>query len=136
MMLTPSLPGTLQNSSTNDGPQKKTNDGLQILMPKSKRGMDDDYYSSATARKGTGVVNIKMPHCGNASGTNYEVREIDTKEFLSICNAKIKIDQVGLLENDSNAAYSKTVQNLLDKKIDGNKYPPALDPLKGIIFSF
>ncbi|KAJ9552373.1 hypothetical protein OSB04_016418 [Centaurea solstitialis] len=132
MMLTPSLPTTLQSSSASDGPQKKTNAGLQILMPKSKRGMDDDYYSSATARKGTGVVNIKMPHRGNAAGTSYEVREIDTKEFLSICNAKIKIDQVGLLENDSSAAYSTTVQNLLDKKLEGNRYPPALDPVKDL----
>ncbi|XP_024988719.1 DExH-box ATP-dependent RNA helicase DExH11 isoform X1 [Cynara cardunculus var. scolymus] len=132
MMLTPSLPATLQSSSSGDASQKKTTAGIQILIPKSKRGMDDDYYSSATARKGTGVVNIKMPHRGSAAGANYEVREIDTKEFLSICNAKIKIDQVGLLENDSNAAYSKTVQNLLDKKSNGNKYPPALDPLKDL----
>lgn len=127
MVLTPSK--TLVQSS--DDSQKKS-DGLQILMPKSRRGMDDDYYSSsATARKGSGVINIKLPHQGNAAGANYEVREIDTQEFLSICNAKIKIDKVGLLEDDSTAAYSKTVQSLLNSKCDG-KYPPALDPVKGI----
>ena len=130
MVLTPSLPLTLQSS---DAAQEKTSAGLQILKPKSKRGIDDDYYSSATARKGSGVIKIKLPHRGNASGANYEVREIDTKEFLSICNVKIKVDQVGLLEDDNSAAYSKTVQNILDKKVNGNKYPPALDPVKGII---
>ncbi|KAJ0513565.1 putative RNA helicase [Helianthus annuus] len=126
MVLTPSLP------SISDDPQKNTNAGLQILMPKSKRGMDDDYYSSATSRKGSGAVKIKLPHRGTAAGASYEVREIDTKEFLSICNAKIKIDQVGLLEDDSAAAYSKTVVSLLNKKVDGNKYPPALDPVKDL----
>ncbi|MFS7978052.1 putative RNA helicase [Helianthus anomalus] len=130
MVLTPSLP------SISDDPQKNTNAGLQILMPKSKRGMDDDYYSSssaaATSRKGSGAVKIKLPHRGTAAGASYEVREIDTKEFLSICNAKIKIDQVGLLEDDSTAAYSKTVVSLLNKKVDGNKYPPALDPVKDL----
>ncbi|KAK9078766.1 hypothetical protein SSX86_002824 [Deinandra increscens subsp. villosa] len=129
MVLTPSLPSTLQSS---DDPQKKTNAGLQILMPKSKRGIDDDYYSSATARKGSGTVKIKLPHRGTAAGANYEVRETDTKEFLSICNAKIKIDQVGLLEDDSTAAYSKTVLSLLNQKVNGNKYPPALDPVKDL----
>ncbi|GKC65394.1 hypothetical protein Tco_1097992, partial [Tanacetum coccineum] len=49
------------------------------------------------------AVKIKLPHRGNASGANYEVREIDTKDFLSICNVKIKVDQVGLLEDDSSA---------------------------------
>nr|XP_043623499.1 DExH-box ATP-dependent RNA helicase DExH11 [Erigeron canadensis] len=129
MVLTPSLSLTLE---TSDGQQKKTTAGLQILKPKSKRGMDDDYYSSATTRKASGAVNIKLPHRGIASGTNYEVREIDTKEFLSICNAKMKIDQVGLLEDDSGAAYSKTVQSLLNQKVDGNKYPPALDPIRDL----
>ncbi|KAK1298896.1 hypothetical protein QJS10_CPB14g01721 [Acorus calamus] len=42
------------------------------------------------------------------------------------------IDQVRLLEFPSNAAYSKTVQELLDLKSQGNKYPPALDPLKDL----
>lgn len=122
-----------------DGPQNKSTStataaGLQMLMPKSKRGMDDDYYTSATARKGSGIVKIKLPHRGNAAGAAYEVREVDNKEFLSICNVKIKIDQVGLLEDDSSAAYSKTVQSLLQQKSQENKYPPALDPIKGIIF--
>ncbi|KAI3765479.1 hypothetical protein L2E82_15514 [Cichorium intybus] len=132
MVLTPSLPTTLQSLPTTDGPQKKSTSGLQMLMPKSKRGMDDDYYTSATARKGSGIVKIKLPHRGNAAGASYEVREIDTKELLSICNVKIKIDQVGLLEDDSSAAYSKTVQSLLQQKSEGNKYPPALDPIRDL----
>ncbi|XP_076936450.1 DExH-box ATP-dependent RNA helicase DExH11-like, partial [Bidens hawaiensis] len=129
LVLTPSLPSPLQSS---DDQQKKSNAGLQILMPKSKRGMDDDYYSSSTARKGSGVVKIKLPHRGTAAGASYEVRETDTKEFLSICNAKIKIDLVGLLEDDSTAAYSKIVLSLLNQKVDGNKYPLALDPVKDL----
>ncbi|RZS09587.1 hypothetical protein BHM03_00040679, partial [Ensete ventricosum] len=43
---------------------------------------------------------------------------------------ELKIDQVRLLEDPSNVAYSKTVQQLLEKKRDGNKYPPALDAVK------
>ncbi|CAH1423609.1 unnamed protein product [Lactuca virosa] len=137
LVLTPSLPTTLQTSTSMDGPQKKSassggGGGLQMLMPKSKRGIDDDYYTSATARKGSGIVKIKLPHRGNAAGAAYEVREVDNKEFLSICNVKIKIDQVGLLEDDSSAAYSKTVQSLLQQKSQGNKYPPALDPIKDL----
>lgn len=129
LVLTPS---TLQTPLGKGNPQNKTNADLHVLVPKSKRAMDDDYYSSATSRKGSGVIKIKLPHSGIAAGVNYEVRGIDNNEFLSICNCKIKIDQVGLLEDVSSAAYSKTIQNLLEKKSDGNKYPPALDPVKDL----
>ncbi|XP_071701571.1 DExH-box ATP-dependent RNA helicase DExH11-like [Rutidosis leptorrhynchoides] len=129
MVLTPLLPSTIQSS--ND-PQNNSSAGLQLLMPKSKRGMDDDFYTSGTTRKGSGIVKIKLPHRGNAAGASYEVKEIDNKEFLSICNAKFKPDLVGLLEDGSSAAYSKTVQTLLNQKVDGNKYPPALDPVKDL----
>ena len=86
---------------------KKTAD-FQILVPKEKRGLDDDYYSSSNSRK-VSAINLKLPHCGNAAGINYEVKEIDNKEILSIRNFKMKIDQVGLLQDILSAAYSKTM---------------------------
>ncbi|CAL5426810.1 unnamed protein product [Camellia sinensis] len=131
LVLTPELPPTSQASLTGGNLQDKKTADFQILVPKAKRGFDDEYYSSPTARKGSGVVNIKLPHHGSAAGVNYEVREIDNKEILSICNCKVKINQSGLLEDNSSAAYSKTVQELLDKKSDG-KYPQALDPVKDL----
>ena len=131
-VLMPELPLTLQNPSDSSNLKDDKGAGLQILIPKSKRGLEDDYYSSVTSRRGSGVVNIKLPHRGTAAGMNYEVRGIDNKEFLSICNCKIKIDQVRLLEDVSAGAYSNTVQQLLLLKSDGNKYPPPLDPVKGL----
>lgn len=103
-----------------------------FIIPKSKRGLEDEYYSSGTARKGTGVIKITLPYRGVAAGVNYEVKGVETTEFLSICNCKIKVDHVRLLEEISNAAYSKTVQQLVDLKSGGTKYPPALDPIKGM----
>ncbi|KAK3010897.1 hypothetical protein RJ639_012621 [Escallonia herrerae] len=102
-----------------------------MILPKSRRGLEDDYYSSSTSRRGSGVIKIKLPHRGNAAGRNYEVREMDSKELLSICNSKIKIDQAGLLEDVNSAAFSKTIQHLL-VKCDGNMYPPALDPVRDL----
>ena len=87
-----------------------------------------------TNRKGSGTIKIELPYHGTAAGINYEVRGIESKELSCICNRKITIDQVRLLEDGSNAAFSKTVQQLSGTKIDGNKYPPALDPLKGKAF--
>lgn len=116
---------------------KKSSDfpGGYFMMPKSKRGLDDEYFSSLSTRKGTGVVKISLPYHGSAAGVGYEVRAIDSKELLCICNSKIKIDQVRLLEDGSSAAFSRTVQLLLELRSDGNKYPPPLDPLKGMISS-
>ena len=134
LVLKPDLPSTLQTSSESGNLQDKKSaaspEGYYIV-PKSKRALDDEYCSSTTTRKGSGIINIKLPHHGAAAGVNYEVRGIDTKEILCICNCRIKIDQVQLLEDISNAAYSKTVQLLLDLKSKGHKYPPPLDPLKG-----
>lgn len=134
LVLTPESP-TLPSSSSFGGKssslQKKEPD-FQILMPKSKRGLDDDYCSSFTSRKGTGVIKVTLPHQGSAAGVNYEVKEVDGKEIMSICDRKIKIEQVRLLEDVSSAAYSKTVQQLLDLKSDGNKYPPPLHPVKDL----
>ncbi|KAL8092228.1 DExH-box ATP-dependent RNA helicase DExH11 [Apium graveolens] len=128
LVITPDLPLTLQ-APLNSGDQHKNSGDFQILVPKAKRGLEDDYFSSVSSRKGSGVINIKLPHRGNAAGVNYEVRGIEGTEFLCICNCKLKIDQVRLLEDVSSAAYSKTVQQLLEKKSDG-RYPPALDPIK------
>ena len=129
-MLTPSASDKLQEKGSNNFPQG------YFIAPKSKRGQEDEYFSGGGSRKGSGTVNIKLPRRASAAGMSYEVLGIEHREFLSICNCKIKIDQVGLLEDDSNAAYSKTVQQLLDLKSKGNKYPPALDPVKGMLLKF
>lgn len=114
---------------------KKSSDPSQgfFIAPKSKRGFEDDYYSTSSSRKGTGVIKIELPYHGVAAGVGYEVRAFDNKEFLCICVSKIKIDQVRLLEDGNKAAFSQTVQQLLDLKSDGNKFPPALDPVKGFL---
>ncbi|XP_073149215.1 DExH-box ATP-dependent RNA helicase DExH11 isoform X2 [Henckelia pumila] len=129
LVLTPELPLGFQTPSSSGAKEQVD---FQILVPKSKRGLGDDYYSSASSRKGSGVVNLKLPHHGLTAGVNYEVRGVENNEILSICSRKIIIDQVGLLEDVSVGAYSKAVQQLLTLKSDGNKYPPALDPVKDL----
>lgn len=121
-------------SSSSDDSDKKKEDFPQgyFMVPKSKRGLENDYYSPST-RKGSGIVNIRLPHAGAAAGVSYEVRGVDAKEFLCVCNKKIQLNPGRLLEDVNNVAYSQTVQQLLDIKSDG-KFPPALDPLKGSIF--
>ncbi|KAH9626614.1 hypothetical protein KSS87_005465 [Heliosperma pusillum] len=124
-------PSTSAIGATNDKGGGKPAEVL-LLLPKSKRALDDEYYSASTNRKGSGVINIKLPHQGVTGGKHFEVREVDNREFLYICNCKLKIDQVRLLEDVSTAAYSKTVQQILDLIPNGNKYPPALDPVKDL----
>lgn len=126
LVLTPESPSIMESPS--DSKHKKVSD-YQVLVPKSKRGLEDEYCSAVTSRKGSGAVNIKLPHRGFAAGVSYEVREVGNNEFLSICNNKIKIDQVRLLEDASASAFSSTVQLLLSLRSGGNKYPPALDPV-------
>lgn len=134
LVLKPDLPAMMQSpigsGAVLEG-SSKSGEGYFVL-PKGKRSLDDEYYSSTTSRKGTGVVNIKLPYQGVAAGVSYEVREVDNKEFLCICNCKMKIDQVRLLEDVSTAAYSKTVQQLVNMKSNESKFPPALDPLKDL----
>ncbi|XP_060175054.1 DExH-box ATP-dependent RNA helicase DExH11 isoform X2 [Lycium barbarum] len=132
LVLTPELPSILETSSDASNRKDQKNSEFQILVPKSRRGYEDEYCSSVTSRKGSGVVNIKLPHRGNAAGMNYEVRGVDNKDFLYICVKKIKIDQVRLLEDVSAGAYSNAIQQLLGLKSEGNKYPPALDPVKDL----
>ncbi|ONI00017.1 hypothetical protein PRUPE_6G062900 [Prunus persica] len=124
---TPLASGNLQDSKNTDFPQG------YFMAPKSKRAIEEDYFPGVTSRKGSGVINIKLPHQGSAAGVRFEVREVDNKDFLCICNCKIKIDQVRLLEDVSSHAYSKTVQQLLGTKSNGNKYPPALDPMEDVL---
>ncbi|KAH9661752.1 DExH-box ATP-dependent RNA helicase DExH11 [Citrus sinensis] len=129
MLLKPDLPSASETSL-----DKKSGDFSEgyFVIPKSKRGLEEEYCGSVSHRKGSGVINIKLPYHGAAAGVSYEVRGIDKKELLCICNCKIKIDQVGLLEDVSSAAFSKTVQQLLVLKSDEKKYPQALDPVKDL----
>jgi antiviral helicase SKI2 len=136
LVLTPELPSMMTTPSDSSNIKEKKGADFQVLIPKSKRALEDDYFSSVISRKGSGVVNIKLPHRGKAAGVYYEVRGIDIKEFLLICKCKLKIDQIRLLEDVSTGAYSKTVQELLGLKSDGNKYPPALDPVRGLLLNF
>lgn len=130
-MLKPDAPSTAQT------PLAKTNADFgagSFLAPKSKRGFDDDYgFGGKSRNKGTCTINITLPFHGAAAGVSFEIRGVDNTEFLCICNSKIKIDQFRLLEDGSSAAFSKTVQQLLELKSDGEKYPPALDPVKGMV---
>ncbi|KAK8952045.1 hypothetical protein KSP39_PZI004339 [Platanthera zijinensis] len=136
LVLTTDMASSLQSSATalTKLQVKETCDPLQgyFIEPKGKRGMDDEYFTSVTSRKGSGIINIKLPFRGNAAGMNYEVRELVNNDFVGICNCKIKIDQVRLLEDPKDAAYSKTVQQLLENKPDGTKYPLLLDPVKDL----
>ncbi|XP_017436413.1 DExH-box ATP-dependent RNA helicase DExH11 isoform X2 [Vigna angularis] len=132
-VIKPDMPSLMQSASSGAMQNKSGSfDQGYFVMPKSRRGLLDEYSTSVSARKGKGIINITMPYCGSASGMGYEVREVDSKEFLCICSTKIKIDPVGLLEDVSSSVYSKTVQLLVDLKSDGNKYPPALDPVRDL----
>lgn len=120
--------------SSNQLQEKESGNSQQgyFIVPKGKRGMDEEYFPSISSRKGSGVINIKLPYRGSAASMSYEVIAIENKDFISICDRKIKIDQVRLLENPSHTAYSRTVQQLLEQKPSGAKYPPALDAVKDL----
>ncbi|PPD89747.1 hypothetical protein GOBAR_DD13328 [Gossypium barbadense] len=137
LLLKPDVPSMTQSPSDRSNLQDKKGadfDQGYVLPPKSKRGLEEDYRISAGPRKGSGIINITLPHHGAAAGVTFEVREAENTEFLCICTSKIKLDLPGLLEFVSNAAFSHTVQQLLKLKSNGNKYPPALDP-KGTPFA-
>lgn len=55
---------------------------------------------------------MKLPNMGDRSLMGFEVRSVKNKDIISICTSKIKINQVGLFEDISKTAYSKTVQIL------------------------
>ncbi|KAM3692097.1 hypothetical protein ACB098_08G061000 [Castanea mollissima] len=71
LVLKPNLPVTAQSSQASSNSQDKRNanfpDGY-FMVPKAKRALEEDYCSSVTPRKGSGVINIKLPHCGAAAG--------------------------------------------------------------------
>ncbi|KAH9324105.1 hypothetical protein KI387_004283 [Taxus chinensis] len=100
---------------------------------KGNRDLEDEYsVFGGSSRKGCGMVNVDLPHYGKAAGIGYVVTEIDNMGFISICKNKIRVDNVRLLEDVNTAAYSKTVQEILQQeKENPKKYPPALDPSKG-----
>uniref|UniRef100_A0A7N0U3N2 RNA helicase n=2 Tax=Kalanchoe fedtschenkoi TaxID=63787 RepID=A0A7N0U3N2_KALFE len=132
LVLKPDIPASSFGSSSMPENKNAEAPGGFFMPPKSRRQADDDYYAVSTSRKATGAINIRLPHHGAAAGTSYEVRAIDSSDFLSICSRKIQVDQVGLLEDVRPAAYSKTVQQLIELKSKGNKYPPVLDPVKDL----
>lgn len=133
-VLKPDSPSSAQNPATLGRLQEKESGDLSqgYFIVSKKNRENEEYFSGPTSRKGKGDIKITLPHSGTAAGVNYEVLGIENKEFVSICNCKIKIDLVGLLEIPSNSTYSRTVQELLKTKPDGKKYPPALDPLKDL----
>lgn len=96
------------------------------------KGNDDDFFMGVGSRKGTGVMKITLPHYGTAAGLGYVVMEVDNQGFLSLCKAKIRVDSARLLEDNSPAAYTSTVKELLqlEQEYPGQD-PPALDLLKG-----
>ncbi|KAJ3685614.1 hypothetical protein LUZ61_014778 [Rhynchospora tenuis] len=129
------LPSSVQSVSNRDQLDTGANLPGRLLAPKSKRGMDDDYFvTSSSIRKGTGAVNIEVPKYGVAAGVSYAVKQLEsnTKEIISICQPKMKIDQVKLLEEPSDAVYSRTVQQLAKFTSEGGKFPPVLDPIKDL----
>ncbi|KAL4188447.1 hypothetical protein AMTRI_Chr08g160190 [Amborella trichopoda] len=123
---TTSLSNKFQDKESGNFPQ-----GV-VITPKAKRRPDEKYFLTTSSHKGSGVINITLPHKGNAAGVNYVVMEVESNDILSICNCKIKIDQVRLLEDVSTAACSRTVQQLVDLKKQDNKFPPAVDPVKDL----
>ncbi|KAJ4781291.1 ATP-dependent RNA helicase [Rhynchospora pubera] len=129
------IPSSMQSVSNRDQLDTGANFPGRVLAPKSKRGMDDEYFvTSSSTRKGTGAVNIEVPKYGVAAGVSYAVKQLEsnTKEIISICQPKMKIDQVKLLEEPSDAVYSRTIQQLVKYTSEGGKFPPALDPIKDL----
>lgn len=113
---------------------KATNELAKAGYFISKKGGDngDDFFMGIGSRKGTGVMKISLPHYGTAAGFGYVVMEVDNQGFLSLCKAKIRVDSARLLEDNSPAAYTSTMKELLqlEKEYPGQD-PPALDLLKG-----
>ncbi|CAM6105247.1 unnamed protein product [Calypogeia fissa] len=134
----PSIPmATSVNPSVVSLPGKKSADEGYFISRKGNRTLDDEYsVSSGSSRKGSGTVRISFPHYGTAGGANYVVSEVESKNFVIICKAKIKVDPVRLLEDVNATAYASTIQQLLLLEQEhGGEDPPALDPLKDLKLS-
>lgn len=116
------------------GVVKATNQLAQegYYISQKGRGNEDDYFMGVGSRKGTGVMKITLPHYGTAAGVGYVVMEVDNQGFFSLCKPKIRVDSNRLLEENSTAAFSLTVKELLQLEQEHpGQDPPVLDPLKG-----
>ncbi|CAM8949946.1 unnamed protein product [Rhodiola kirilowii] len=86
----PNIPASsFKSGSTPDNKNTELPGGF-FMPPKSKRQVEDDYYAVSTSRKATGAINIRLPHHGAAAGSSYEVKAIDSSEFLSFAAAKYR----------------------------------------------
>lgn len=112
---------------------KKLAEEGYFISRKENRSLDDEYsVSYGSSRKGSGTVKVTFPHYGTAAGIGYVALEVENKNFVSICKAKIKIDPARLLEDVNVTAYSSAIrQLLLLEQEHTDEDPPALDPLKG-----
>lgn len=122
------------NSTDTDSYNKTSADEGYFITRKSSRSFEDEYsVSGKGSRKGSGTVKVTLPYFGTMGGTGYVAMELDAKGFVSICKSKIQVDTLRLLEDVSAAAYSLTVQQLLDLERDyPGQGPPALDPVKDL----
>jgi antiviral helicase SKI2 len=61
--------------------EKESGDFQQghFIIPKGKHGMEDEYFSSGSSRKGSGVTKSPYRTRGGASGMGFEVRAIEKK---------------------------------------------------------
>ncbi|KAJ7561237.1 hypothetical protein O6H91_03G020200 [Diphasiastrum complanatum] len=116
------------------GANKQPSDGGYFISRKGSRGLDDEYtVFGGSSRKGSGIVRVSLPYYGTAGGTGYVAIEVGSKDFVSICKEKIRVDPVRLLEDVSVAAYSMTMQQLLQLELQyPNEDPPALDLVKDL----
>ena len=103
------------------------------MTRKSSRGLEDEYsVAGRGSRKGTGIIKVSFPYYGTSGGTGYVAMEVDANGFVNICKLKMQVDTVRLLEDVSAAAYSLTVQQLLQIEKDyPDQDPPSVDP-KGV----
>ncbi|KAH7404973.1 hypothetical protein KP509_15G051600 [Ceratopteris richardii] len=124
---------SISKATSGDSLSESITDGYYISR-KSNRGLEDEYsVSSRASRKSAGVVKVSLPHYGTTGGIGYVAMEIDNKAIVSICKSKIPVDTVRLLEDVSSAAYSLTVQQLLQlEKQYPNQDPPVLDLVKDL----
>ncbi|KAL3685939.1 hypothetical protein R1sor_003961 [Riccia sorocarpa] len=131
----PITPSSSSSNSTGAGlSTKKLAEEGYFISRKENRGLDDEYsVSTGSSRKGSGTVRVTFPHYGTAAGVGYVVLEVENKNFVSICKAKVKVDAVRLLEDVNVTAYSAAIQQLLLLEQEHkDEDPPALDPLKDL----
>lgn len=118
----------------NESASKSSPDMGYFISPKSSRGLEDEYsVAGRGSRKGSGTIKVALPYFGKTGGTGYVAMDLDAKGLVTICKSKIQVDTVRLLEDVSSAAYSLTVQQLLQLEKDNpGQDPPALDPIRDL----